>query len=149
ARRRAKSQAAFRFRIEEVFDWLKHGTAPKPRKGMPSPRLDEAEFKRRFRTQFRDPAFVPLATELERITQAAWKAYLQSRKSPQTRKAGPEFANPDYDLAVDWIAARDAIVAAQQLHEDIPGPDRILLINGSSRSEHTCPGEMSKSFRLC
>ena len=25
---------------------------------------------------------------------------------------------------------------------------RILVINGSSRSEHTCPGEMSKSWRL-
>jgi multimeric flavodoxin WrbA len=25
---------------------------------------------------------------------------------------------------------------------------RVLLINASSRSEHTCPGEMSKSFRL-
>ena len=27
-------------------------------------------------------------------------------------------------------------------------PARILLINASSRSEHTCPGEMSKTFRL-
>ena len=27
-------------------------TSPEPRKGMPSPRLDEAEFKRRFRAQF-------------------------------------------------------------------------------------------------
>lgn len=25
----------------------------------------------------------------------------------------------------------------------------MLLINGSSRSEHTCPGEMSKTYRLC
>ena len=30
-----------------MFDWLKHGGAPEPRKGMPSPRLEEAEFKRR------------------------------------------------------------------------------------------------------
>ncbi|MDB5434009.1 MAG: NADPH-dependent reductase, partial [Phenylobacterium sp.] len=28
------------------------------------------------------------------------------------------------------------------------GPMRFLLINGSSRSEHTCPGEMSKSWRF-
>lgn len=27
-------------------------------------------------------------------------------------------------------------------------PQRVLLINGSARSEHTCPGEMSKSYRL-
>ena len=34
--------------------------APEPRRGMPSPQLDEAEFKRRFRAQFQDPAFEPL-----------------------------------------------------------------------------------------
>ena len=27
-------------------------------------------------------------------------------------------------------------------------PSRILLINGSPRSEHTCPAEMSKTYRL-
>ena len=33
------------------------GSTPEPRKGMPSPRLAEEEFKRRFRAQFQDPAF--------------------------------------------------------------------------------------------
>lgn len=28
------------------------------------------------------------------------------------------------------------------------GASGILLINGSSRTEHTCPGEMSKNWRL-
>jgi multimeric flavodoxin WrbA len=129
-----------------MFDWLKK--APEPRKGMPSPRLDEHEFKRRFRSQFVDPAFTPLTAELDRIAGAAWDAYEHSRKAPHTRKAGPEFADPDYDLSVDWIAARDTVHAAQRQHDDPAGPNRILLINGSSRSEHTCPGEMSKTFRL-
>jgi hypothetical protein len=31
---------------------------------------------------------------------------------------------------------------------DSAGPIRVLLINGSPRSEHTFPGEMSKNFRL-
>jgi hypothetical protein len=44
------------------------------------------------------------------------------------------FADPDYDLATDWLEAKDAIRTAQQLHDDRPGPIRILLINGSSRS---------------
>jgi multimeric flavodoxin WrbA len=127
---------------------MKSGGAQEPRKGMPSPRLDEVEFKRRFRAQFPDPAFDPLRDELERITDVAWDAYKHSRKAPHTRKAGAEFADPDYDLSVDWIAAREAIRAAQQRHDDPNGPLRILLINCSSRSEHTCPGEMSKSFRL-
>ena len=119
-----------------------------PRKGMPSPRLDEAEFKRRFRSQFSDPAFDALTAELERIGDAAWRAYADSRKAPRTRKAGSGFADPDYDLAVDWIAAAAAIASAQQRYRDPGRPNRILLINGASRSEHTCPGEMSKSFRL-
>ncbi len=131
-----------------MFDWLKGGKAPEPRKGMPSPRLDEAEFKRRFRTQFQDQNFDVLTTELDRIAEAAWQAYAASRKAPRTRKAGPGYADPAYDLSLDWITAADAIKTAELQHSDPAGANRILLINGSSRSEHTCPGEMSKSFRL-
>jgi hypothetical protein len=65
-----------------------------------------------------------------------------------TRKAGPGFADPDYELSLDWIAAHDAIMAAQLKHDDPTAPARFLLINASPRSEHTCPGEMSKTFRL-
>ena len=123
-------------------------TAPEPRKGMPSPELGEAEFKRRFRSQYQDPGFDRLGDELDRIADAAWRAYAAGNKSPHTRKAGPEFEDPEYDLATDWLAARDAIHAAKARYDDVSGPLRVLLINGSSRSEHTCPGEMSKSWRL-
>jgi multimeric flavodoxin WrbA len=119
-----------------------------PRKGTPSPRLSEAAFRDRFLGQFRDPAFRPLSDELDRIAAAAWDAYSHSRKSPDTRKAGPQFADPDYDLSVDWLAARDAIAAAQARHDDPNAPLSILLISASARTEHTCPGEMSKSYRL-
>lgn len=122
--------------------------APLPRKGMPSPRLSEAEFKRRYRQHFFDPAFNAAREEVERITEIAWEAYEDSRKSPVTRKAGPEFADPEYELSVDWLAARDAVHKAQARYEDHGKRPHILLVNGSSRSEHTCPGEMSKSYRL-
>jgi multimeric flavodoxin WrbA len=122
--------------------------SPEPRKGMPSPRLDEAEFRKRFLARFVDPAFAPLTAELDRIVAAAWDAYSNSRKAPHTRKAGPGYADPSYELAVDWLAAKAAVEAAQARHDDPDGPCRVLLINGSSRSEHTCPGEMSKSYRL-
>ncbi len=132
-----------------IFDWFEEWQGFRNRaKGCPVRDCDEDEFKRRFRAQFLDPAFDVLCVELDKITDAAWDAYQNSRKSPHTRKAGPEFADPDYDLSIDWIAAREAIAAAQRRHEDAAGPNRILLINCSSRSEHTCPGEMSKSFRL-
>jgi multimeric flavodoxin WrbA len=122
--------------------------APEPRKGMPSPRLTKSEFRTRYLQQFIDPAFAPLAGELEKVFEAAWDAYEHSRKAPRTRKAGPGFADPEYDLSLDWLAARAAVQAAQAEHEAPSGPLRFLLINCSSRSEHTCPGEMSKSFRL-
>jgi multimeric flavodoxin WrbA len=122
--------------------------APEPRKVMPDPHLEEREFRERFLAQFRDPAFDRLSAELEKIAAVAWDAYENGRKAPVSRKAGPEFADPGYDLSVDWIAARDVVREAQRRHEDLNRPLRILLINGSSRSEHTCPGESSKSWRI-
>jgi multimeric flavodoxin WrbA len=119
------------------------------RKGTPATKLDRATFDQRMRSRFSDPAFAPLQKEIAALIEAAWDGYSHSRKSPHTRKAGVGFADPDYDLAVDWIKARDAIHDAQRRHDNPDIEKRILLINGSSRSEHTCPGEMSKSFRLC
>ncbi|NUS20030.1 MAG: NADPH-dependent FMN reductase, partial [Mesorhizobium sp.] len=120
----------------------------KPRKGMPSPRLGEAEFKLRYRRLFYDPAFEAEADAVGRLAEIAWQAYSEERKSPVTRKAGESFHDPGYDLSVEWIAAHEAVEAARRRHEDKAAPSHILIINGSSRSEHTCPGEMSKSFRL-
>ena len=51
-----------------------------PRKGMPSPRLSAAEFRERFLSQFQDPSFEPLASELDRIAAAA--ARLDGRPHP-------------------------------------------------------------------
>jgi multimeric flavodoxin WrbA len=119
-----------------------------PRKGMPSPRLDETEFRRRYLAQFVDPVFESHAGQLQEIADAAWDAYKNERKSPHTRKAGPGYHDPDYDLSVDWLAARAAIEEAHRRYEDRTQRPHILLINGSSRSEHTCPGEMSKSHRI-
>jgi multimeric flavodoxin WrbA len=124
------------------------GRAPAPREGMPPVELDEAEFKRRFKAQYSDPAFDAVADALDQVADVAWDGYTNSRKSPRTKKAGHGYADPDYDLAEEWIAAKAAIDQAQLEHDDPSQPPCILIVNGSSRSEHTCPGEMSKSWRL-
>lgn len=62
-----------------MFDWLKTVKPTQPRKGMPSPDLNEAEFKRRFLAQFADPCFEALATELVRVSGAAWDALISIR----------------------------------------------------------------------
>ena len=122
--------------------------SPDIRKGMPPTELTRDDFERRFKSRFVDPAFAPLQTELQAITNAAWDAYADSRKAPHTRKAGPGFTDPDYELSVDWLAAHDAIAEAQRRYDNPAEPSRVLIVNGSSRSEHTCPGEMSKTWRL-
>ncbi|HET7608157.1 MAG TPA: flavodoxin family protein [Gammaproteobacteria bacterium] len=119
---------------------------PRVVKEMPSVALAREEFERRFRARFRDPYFD--GVELEAIVDAAWRSYSEHRKAPRSRKAGPEFADPDYELSLDWLAARDAIRIAEMQHRDTSLPARILVINGSSRTNQSCPGETSKSYRL-
>src|SRR5689334_1007433 len=109
-------------------------TEPDVRKGMPAVKLERAEFERRYCSRFIDPVFKPLEREIDSIIAAAWDAYSHSPKAPLTRKAGAGFADPDYDIAVDWLRARDAIEQAQRRHDDRKQEPRILIINGSSRS---------------
>ncbi len=118
------------------------------RTGQGSTRLDQPTFAARFRQHFRDPRFDDAAAEIQRLTGIAWKNYEQGRKAPRTRKAGPGHADPDYDLSTDWIAAREAVVSAERRQRDPAAPARILGICASPRSDETCPGEMSKTFRL-
>jgi multimeric flavodoxin WrbA len=118
------------------------------RKEMPGVELGKEEFRKRYSARFSDPVFAPLRAEIDRILEAAWDAYSQYRKAPHTRRAGTGYADPDYQLSVDWIAASEKIKDCERLQKDPASPSRILLINGASRSENTCPGESSKSWRL-
>jgi multimeric flavodoxin WrbA len=121
---------------------------PRVVKGMPSVELGRDEFASRFRERHLDPAFDEIGTELDAVIDAAWHAYHEYRKAPRTRTAGPEFADPSYDLSLDWLAARDAIRVAAERQKNPALPSRILVINGSARTDQSCPGEMSKTYRL-
>jgi multimeric flavodoxin WrbA len=121
---------------------------PRVVKGMPKVELSRAEFERRFRQRFFDPLFESVEPELERVVEQAWRSYIDYHKAPRTRRAGRGFAVPSYELSVDWLAARAAIRAAERRHNSRRSPSRILLINGSARSDQTCPGEVSKTWRL-
>jgi multimeric flavodoxin WrbA len=118
------------------------------RKGQGDTKLSRDEFARRLRAHFSDPIFARAEAEIAGIVDLAWDGYDNSRKAPRTQKAGPGYADQDYDLSVDWAHARDAIAAAGKQHENPSARPRILLICASPRSDQTCPGEMSKTFRL-
>ena len=118
------------------------------RKGQTSGRLDRAEFSVRFRATFIDPAFRCEDESIARLEEVAWQAYTNGRKAPFTQKAGPGYVDPDYELSVEWLSTKQRIEEAQRRWSDPSTPSRVLLICGSARNDGTCPGEMSKSFRL-
>jgi multimeric flavodoxin WrbA len=121
---------------------------PVVRKGQPSTALTRDQFSKRLRERFYDPAFEPLHDEIDRLVAAAWDSYDQYRKNPRTRKAGPGFANPEFELPIEWLDARERILSAQREHDDSSRPRRVLVVSGAARTDQTCPGEMSKTFRL-
>jgi multimeric flavodoxin WrbA len=121
---------------------------PALRTGQGSTRLSREEFSRRYQAQFYDPAFDEAKEEIQRLTDIAWEAYQDRRKSARTRPAGPEFSDPDQELSVEWLQARTAIREAEKIQKSGEGDARILVICASPRTDETCPGEMSKSFRI-
>jgi multimeric flavodoxin WrbA len=118
------------------------------RKGQAPPMAERDEFHDRFMRDFYDPAFEAESHAIARLEEIAWHAYQEGRKAPRTHKAGPGFADPDYELSDEWRATRDKLVAAQDRWGKPETPSRVLVICGSSRNDGSCPGEMSKSFRL-
>ena len=119
----------------------------KVRKGMPDVGLTKEEFTRRIRERFYDPVFDKMP-EVEAIIEKAWFVYDDYHKAPRTKPAGKGFHDPKYELSDEWRAASQAIAAAETRQKDPASKSRILVVNGSSRSDQTCPGEMSKTFRL-
>jgi len=118
------------------------------RKGQAPAKLGRNEFHLRFRSAFQDPGYAALEQELCAIENVAWDAYSNSRKAPNTVKAGPGFADPDYDLSIEWKQARERLLEAEKQQKDPASPNRILIINGAARNDGTCPSEISKSWRL-
>ena len=120
----------------------------KPRKGQAPPEFTREVFAERFMQSFADPAFQAAHVELKRIEIIAWEAYAEGRKAPRTSKAGPGFDDPEYKLSDEWRATREKLLDAEKRQKDPASPSRVLVVCGSARNDGTCPGEMSKTFRM-
>ncbi|MGV3741442.1 MAG: flavodoxin family protein [Burkholderiaceae bacterium] len=120
----------------------------KPRKGQFGEMLSREEFHARFQGSFGHPSFIEIKDALAEIEEVAWDNYINEHKTARTQKAGPEFADPDYDLSVEWKETRDRLIEAEIRQKDRNTRSRILLICGADRNDGSCPGEMSKTFRL-
>ncbi|MDH5536498.1 MAG: NADPH-dependent FMN reductase, partial [Betaproteobacteria bacterium] len=110
--------------------------------------LTKEQFRERFFARFFDPAFDAVRAELEKVCEVSWDGYIRYRKSPRKRPAGPGYADPKMEVPAEWLKVRAEIDAAEQRQKDPSSPSRILIVNGSTRSEHSCPGEISKTRRL-
>jgi multimeric flavodoxin WrbA len=118
------------------------------RKGQAPAPLERTEFRLQFFRSFADPAFDAVKDALNDVAEVAWDNYSKGRKAPLREAAGPEFADPDYLLSVEWKATRDQLLAAEKVQKDPATTSRVLLICGAARNDGTCPGEISKSFRM-
>jgi multimeric flavodoxin WrbA len=120
----------------------------KIRVGQASETLSRKEFGKRFNAAFIDPAFNSESASIAVLEGIAWGAYIEGRKAPFTEIAGKGYANPKYELSSEWVATKKAIDNAQKVWANAKTPSRVLLICGSSRNDGSCPGEMSKTYRL-
>ena len=120
----------------------------KIRTGQASAPLTRAEFHERFTTRFYDPAFAVEKDAIARLEAIAWGAVQDGRKAPVTRQAGRGFADPGYDISVQWLDTRMRLKLAEKRWHDKAAPSRVLLVCGSARNDGTCPGEVSKTWRL-
>jgi multimeric flavodoxin WrbA len=118
------------------------------RKGQAPGKLTREEFSRRYRERFYDPAFEPEEAAIARLEEIAWHAYREGRKAPVTRAAGKGFANPKYQLSVEWLATRARLRKAHATFANPKTQSRVLIVNAAARNDGTCPGEISKSYRL-
>jgi multimeric flavodoxin WrbA len=120
----------------------------KIRKGQAPAELSRVQFHDRFTQSFKDPLFAPEEAALSRVEDVAWKAYKDGRKAPVTQKAGKGYADPEYDLSVEWSGTRARLKSTDSKRKKPGTRSRVLLIIGSARNDGTCPGEVSKTFRL-
>jgi multimeric flavodoxin WrbA len=118
------------------------------RKGQGDVKLTRQEFERRVRARFQDPEFQQVDRQIGDIVEVAWQAYDEYRKSPRTRPAGPGFADPLFELPIEWLETRERIQQAEREQKDASRPGRALVVCGAARHDQTCPGEMPKTFRL-
>jgi hypothetical protein len=110
--------------------------------------MSREEFRNRYFDAYKDPAYRAEWKAIERIEAIAWDGYSKNRKSPFNHRAGEGYADPDYELSDEWRDARKAIEAADQRRRDPASRSRVLVVSGADRNDGSCPGEMSKTFRL-
>ena len=98
----------------------------KPRRGQFGQMLSREEFHQRFHGSFGHPSYEEIKEALATVEETAWNNYINEHKLALTEKAGSDFADPDYDLSVEWKQTRDRLIAAETVQKNTSTRSRIL-----------------------
>jgi len=77
-------------------------------------------------------------------TSPGWLCPGRKARTPQS---GSEFADPDYDMSVEWLANAMRCTPPRNVKRTWMG-FACAFDHRAARNDGTCPGEISKSFRL-
>ena len=124
----------------------KTGRKPVVVKGQVADYITRDEFRRRFEANFFDPAFAGRARRDQAARGDRLGRLQDGRKAPITQKAGKGFADPDYDLSVEWMATRDRLLRIEAHGQSAKAKSRVLVICGSPRNDGTCPARCRRPF---
>jgi hypothetical protein len=107
------------------------------RKGQGDVKLTREAFERRLRERFYDPGFEKVERQVADVIDVGWKAYDEYHKSPRTRKAGPGFADPEFELPIRMArrTPTDSRRTATARGCDSPRPRARRLRRGAPRSD--------------
>ena len=126
----------------------KSGPKPSIVTGQVAKFVSRETFRARFEANFFDPAFDGARDAIRQLEAIAWDGYKSGRKAPVTKPAGKGFADPEYELSAEWRATRDRLRAIERHQRSRKANLRVLVICASPRNDGSCPGEMSKTYRL-
>ncbi|MBC7743446.1 MAG: flavodoxin family protein [Bdellovibrionaceae bacterium] len=119
------------------------------RKGQIDVELSRKDFEKSIREKlFFDPSFKGLEVEIKKVIEQSWTNYIDYHKSPEKKKAGSSFMLPDFELSIEWLETSRKLKRAELIQKNSKTPSKILVICASPRNDQTCPGEMSKTYRL-
>jgi multimeric flavodoxin WrbA len=101
--------------------------------------LTKEQFRERFFARYYDPVFDEVRAELEKVCEKAWDGYIVYRKSPRRQPAGKGFADPGFQLPIEWLETRAAIQAAEKRQKD-PRSKTRRLAQHAQKAIEAMPG---------
>ena len=122
---------------------------PGVRKGQGSTQLTREEFERRWRERFYDPAFDAVAGRARSRSSTSRGAHTTSIGRTLARaRPVPSSPIPTSICRSNGSRPGERIREAERGSDGADSPSRVLLVCGVAAHDETCPGEMSKTFRL-